>query len=94
MLADGLASEVQTLVKRWGAAIRPLQAIGYRQMVAALEGKLELGEARIQMITETRRFAKRQRTWFRRQTPPDEWFATGEALVAGALRLWPDALNP
>ena len=87
MLGAGLVGEVEALVRRYAAGIRPLKAIGYRQMIRYMAGELTSGQAREEMIHETRRFAKRQRTWFRRQTPPDRWFEDGGALVEAALAL-------
>lgn len=43
-------------------------AIGYRDVVSALDGKISFDEARARMKTETHRYAKRQRTWFRRDS--------------------------
>ena len=42
------------------------QAIGYKEIVAALEGRCTLDEAIASIKQATRRYAKRQRTWFRR----------------------------
>jgi tRNA dimethylallyltransferase len=67
MIHDGLLDEVRGLVGRgYALDLRPLQSVGYRQMGAVIEGKMALGEALDQMKRETRRLAKRQLTWFRR----------------------------
>ena len=42
------------------------QAIGYKEIVAALEHDTTMGEAIERIKTATRRYAKRQRTWFRK----------------------------
>ena len=94
MLSQGLVGEVRALLGRWGRRVRPLNAIGYRQIVQHLDGDLDLTEARASMVTETGRFAKRQRTWFRQQTPPDEWFSDGPSLVRSALRILEKAQPP
>jgi tRNA dimethylallyltransferase len=44
------------------------QAIGYRQFADHLDGKLTLEQALEETIRATRRYAKRQETWFRRET--------------------------
>ncbi len=46
-----------------------MRAVGYRQLLDHLQGDISLEQAIEDGITATRRFAKRQRTWFRNQTP-------------------------
>lgn len=74
MLAAGWVDEVRRLME---AGVPPdahaLQAIGYRQIVAHLRGELELEEVRRRVVRATRRYAKRQLTWFRNRTPT-RWF--------------------
>ena len=48
-------------------AITASQAIGYKEIVAALDGKCSMDDAIEQIKTSTRRYAKRQRTWFRKE---------------------------
>ena len=82
MLASGLVEEVRGLLAEgYSAALRPLRAIGYRQAVAMLEGRLTPAEARTALVADTMRYAKRQMTWFRRE--PVQWFeSAGEARAA------------
>jgi tRNA dimethylallyltransferase len=66
MFAAGLVDEVRTLLDR----PRPLsgtaaQAVGYREVIEHLQGQRGLAETIELVKTRTRRFAKRQRTWFR-----------------------------
>jgi tRNA dimethylallyltransferase len=66
MLAGGLIEEVRALRQ----LPRPLgrqaaQALGYKEMLAYLDGKATLEETRTRIQTRTRNFAKRQITWFR-----------------------------
>jgi tRNA dimethylallyltransferase len=81
MLERGLLEEVRALMARFGEPLpRPLAAIGYRQAVCVLRGELTLEAAEQSIVTETLRFAKRQMTWFRHQTPKDvRWFEDPEA---------------
>lgn len=65
MLAEGWLDEVIALRARYPPHLRALQAIGYRELGAHLDGAYSLAEARRQIIVATRRYAKRQRTWFR-----------------------------
>jgi tRNA dimethylallyltransferase len=90
MLARGLVEEVRGLLGRgFGAHLRPLQAIGYRQAVAVVRGGMTVGEAEEAIVVETMRFAKRQRTWFRHQQPDAAWFASADEALAAVLR-WLD----
>ena len=73
MVAQGWLEEVRGLLPRYPPGIKPLQALGYRHLVAHLEGRLSLAEATEQTKKETRRYAKRQLTWFRAD-PEVRWF--------------------
>jgi tRNA dimethylallyltransferase len=87
MLARGLVDEVRGLLERgYGAELRPLRAIGYRQAVAVVRGEMTVAEAEDAMVTETMRLAKRQRTWFRNQQPDAEWFTHADEALAAVLR--------
>jgi tRNA dimethylallyltransferase len=83
MLNQGWIEEVRRLLKRYPAGIKPLQALGYRHLVAYLEVLLPLPEAIEQTQKETRRYAKRQLTWFRAD-PEVRWFHPdqGEDMLA------------
>jgi tRNA dimethylallyltransferase len=66
MIEAGLLQEVRDLRKRgYGPELRPLQAIGYRHMHAVVDGVDTLVNAAAEMKRDTRRFARRQRTWLR-----------------------------
>jgi tRNA dimethylallyltransferase len=65
MLAEGLLDEVRALPEIGATAAR---AIGLRELRAHLAGELSLEAALEAMETATRRYAKRQLTWFRRET--------------------------
>ena len=66
MLERGLLQEARNLVERgYGPGLRSLQAIGYRHMWPVVEGSDTLANALPEMQRDTRRFARRQRTWLR-----------------------------
>lgn len=69
MLEDGLVDEVKGLLamgcRRDSTA---MQGLGYKEMIAYLEGEISLEEAVYIIKRDTRHFAKRQLTWFRRET--------------------------
>ena len=68
MIRDGLVEEVRALKERGLKADDPsMQGLGYRQLFPYLEGSCSLEEAVNRIKQETRHFAKRQLTWFRRE---------------------------
>jgi tRNA dimethylallyltransferase len=90
MIRSGLLDEVRGLLARGvPAGARPLQAIGYRQALAVLRGEMSLAEAEASITTDTVRFAKRQRTWFRHQARV-RWCRDAEEARAVVLS-WLDA---
>ena len=67
MFSAGMVREVQELLGSGvPSSATSLQAFGYKELVDALQGDLSLDEARESIKTATRRYAKRQLTWFRR----------------------------
>jgi tRNA dimethylallyltransferase len=67
MIDDGLLQEVRRLREMgYGAGLRPMQAIGYRHINPVVDGSDTLSNAVTAMQTDTRRFARRQRTWLRK----------------------------
>jgi len=68
MLAAGLVAEVRAVLARGVATRAPgLDGVGYREVVATLEGRLPQARLRDAIVAATRRYAKRQETWFRNQ---------------------------
>jgi len=73
MWEDGLVAEVRGLLQAgYAADLRPLQSLGYRQALAVIKGEMGEAEALEEMQRATRKYAKRQLTWFRRE-PAAEW---------------------
>ena len=71
MLEQGAIEEVQVLLERNFTADRPvMRAIGVPEIRAMLLNEIEKAEAVEQAQMATRRYAKRQYTWFRNQSPP------------------------
>ncbi|MBI2883120.1 MAG: tRNA (adenosine(37)-N6)-dimethylallyltransferase MiaA [Candidatus Methylomirabilis oxyfera] len=65
MMAQGLLREVKNLLDQgYCETLRPLRAIGYRHMIGYLNGQFRLDEAVASLKRDTRRYAKRQLTWF------------------------------
>jgi tRNA dimethylallyltransferase len=75
MLANGWLEEVRSLLDGGlPEDAKPFDFIGYRELRAVLQGRLTLDEARAAIQQATRRYAKRQLTWFRRE-PAVHWLA-------------------
>jgi tRNA dimethylallyltransferase len=73
MLAAGLEDEVRALMaKGYGPQLKPMQSIGYSHMAAFLAGAIGREECIRTLKRDTRRFAKRQLTWFRAD-PAIQW---------------------
>lgn len=69
MLANGLIAEVESLLAAgYARGTAALRSFGYRELIAYLDGECTYVEAISQLKQNTRRFAKRQLTWFRRDT--------------------------
>jgi tRNA dimethylallyltransferase len=74
MIERGLLEEVRSLLDRgMRTSLTAARAIAYPEMVAHLDGAITLDEAREQIIRNTRRFARRQMSWFRAD-PRVTWF--------------------
>lgn len=76
MLSSGLLEETFNIVKAgYSSQVKPLQSIGYRHALWYLSGKVTLPEMSRIFQRDTRHFAKRQLTWFRRD-PRITWYDT------------------
>jgi tRNA dimethylallyltransferase len=89
MWQAGLEAEVRGLVDQGLREGRTAsRALGYQQLLRYLDGEWTLEEARLETIKATRRFARRQESWFRRD-PRVRWLDASqpsEALLRDALR--------
>ena len=74
MFSQGLIEETRSLRERYGLLARPLSSLGYKQAGQYLEGQLSLEEAIVAAQQGHRNYAKRQITWFRRESGV-RWFA-------------------
>lgn len=87
MLNQGFVQECKRLVKRHGADSPVLQTTGYSAVVSYLEGQISFEDMRAKIIGDTKKLAKKQRTWFRRN-PHIQWVSREqEALAAAASYL-------
>lgn len=86
MLEDGLADEVKGLLEQgYHKNLVSMQGLGYKEMVAYWEKQYSLEEAVYRIKRDTRHFAKRQMTWFRRERDvtlldKDRFLSVGELV--------------
>ncbi len=90
MFAEGLIEEVRSLLARGATgAEKPFESLGYKQALQYTHGELTLEQAILSTQIETRQYAKRQWTWFRRE-PEIVWlsgFGEDPAIVREAVEL-------
>jgi tRNA dimethylallyltransferase len=85
MLAAGFVAEGRRVLESGVAADAPgLDGVGYREVVAMLRGELAEAALRDAILVSTRRYAKRQDTWFRHQLRGDVGRGTGEVWTLDA----------
>jgi tRNA dimethylallyltransferase len=81
MLAEGALEEVRAFAARkLDPALPAMKAHGAPWLMKHLAGEISLTEAAKEAKADTRKYAKRQETWFRHQLPQFQWLAPGEAL--------------
>ena len=92
MMRRGLQEEVRGLLDRgYSPALKTMQSLGYKEMTAYLQGEYDLAEAVRRIKRDTRRYAKRQLTWFKAD-PEVRWVlserdrATVREMVEGFWR--------
>ncbi|MET0757805.1 MAG: tRNA (adenosine(37)-N6)-dimethylallyltransferase MiaA [Mycobacterium sp.] len=92
MFADGLVGEVSTLLDRGlRDGVTASRALGYAQVIAALDaggGDEALAAARERTFIGTRRYVRRQRSWFRRDHRIVWLDGAGSNNVEDTLRVW------
>jgi tRNA dimethylallyltransferase len=108
MLAGGLVDELRRILATGVAPLAPgLDGVGYREVAAMLAGRLPERDLRDAIVVATRRYAKRQETWFRHQLRDagsgkgetgNVWTldatASPDALATRILERWRSATAP
>jgi tRNA dimethylallyltransferase len=85
MFRQGLVEEVKQLLDRgFDSGLKPLQTMGYRQVISYLAGEYDLSTAVNLTQQATRNYAKRQLTWFRRDSRI-RWFNISEATSTDGI---------
>ncbi len=86
MMKGGLLAEAEYLYKKYSADCASMQAIGYKEFAGYIEGDCTLDEVAEHIKRNTRRFAKRQLTWFKRDARI-VWQDAGEGATAIAQKI-------
>ncbi len=73
MLKSGLVAETDNLIQKYGIDLPLLNTLGYVEIKQYLKGEVTLSQAEELITIHTRQFAKRQRTWFKRNSQI-QWF--------------------
>jgi tRNA dimethylallyltransferase len=96
MMARGWLDEVRMLMNSGLAdEAKPFDFIGYRELRAVVRGEMQLADAQAAIQQATRRYAKRQTTWFRREAGV-QWFSgfgDSPAIQSGALAFVKESLG-
>ncbi|WP_433957775.1 tRNA (adenosine(37)-N6)-dimethylallyltransferase MiaA [Cytobacillus horneckiae] len=85
MMENGLLNEVQNLYKMGIKDCQSIQAIGYKELYEFFNGYVSLEEAIVNLKQNSRRYAKRQLTWFRNKMDVS-WFDMTDASDEAVLR--------
>ena len=80
MIDDGLIEETNSIISEYGFEIKPLKSIGYKEIGSYLKKEITLDDAIRKVIINTRRLAKRQITWLRKDSKM-EWYDNSDLLL-------------
>jgi tRNA dimethylallyltransferase len=95
MFESGFEDEVRALrAAGYGPTLRPLQALGYAQVGALLDGACTRADAIAETLTATVAYARRQRTWFRKEVAAARVESAPLADLAALVRAVPAELRP
>ncbi len=86
MVSDGLLDEAKSLLERYDPTSTAMQSIGYKELKGYFYGTCELSEALEQIKMSSRRYAKRQLTWFRRNEDI-HWIKADENIADTAEKI-------
>ena len=82
MFASGFLDEVKSLLESgYSTSLPTMSAIGYRECVEVLEGKIKVEEAKQLIGRATRVFVRRQANWFKESDPNILWFKVEDGVV-------------
>jgi len=82
MFANGFLDEVKGLLESgYSPTLSTMSAIGYRECIEVLEGKITLEEAKQAIRRMTRIFVRRQANWFKESDPNIHWYQVKDGIV-------------
>jgi tRNA dimethylallyltransferase len=94
MVDAGLVDEVRNLLQSgYSPELNALNTVGYKEIIAYLEGKYDLDKAITEIQKKSRHFAKRQITWFRKYAPDVSLAFTGNDRFADILQQAKDLIR-
>ena len=88
MLKSGWIEEVEMLLESYSPELKPLQAIGYREIVEHLQDRLKREPLVKEIQQRTRQYAKRQMTWFRREAKIEWHQPDDEAAILDKIKVY------
>jgi len=89
MFAAGLVDEVRRLLGLgYGPDLPSMSAIGYRECVRIVRGKMTVEQAKAEMRRATRIYVRRQANWFKESDPLIRWFNAGDPEVDEAIAIF------
>jgi tRNA dimethylallyltransferase len=87
MMEAGFLEEVERLLQKYPPDLRSFSAIGYKQLIDHLHGEYSLEEAVAEIKRLTKKFVRRQNTWFKLEDPNIHWLEMGEDALEKASSL-------
>jgi tRNA dimethylallyltransferase len=82
MFANGFLNEVKSLLASgYSPSLPTMSAIGYRECIEVLEGKIKVEEAKQAIGRMTRIFVRRQANWFKESDPNIHWYRVKDGVV-------------
>jgi len=85
MILKGFVNEVEELRNRYSSKLKPFRSIGYKEICDYLDSKITLEDAINLIKIRTRQFAKRQRTWLRKDSEII-WFDEPQDLIEHCIK--------
>jgi len=86
MMDAGLLDETRELLSHgYSPALPALSAIGYRECIQVIQGKLNIPAAKVAMRRATRAFVRRQSNWFKQSDPEITWLEADGSHVVSAI---------
>ena len=86
MFEEGLEKEVKEIIEEYGLELQALGAIGYKEMIPYLNGNVSKEDTIAAISQNSRRYAKRQLTWFRNKMDGTWYDTANDELLADVIK--------